>query len=209
MRKLVSLKLSQQSVPTKIENARHYVTAMTGNPSFATPSPTLASITTAVNNLETAYNAALGGGKVLKATMHDKELILDTLLIQLSHYVEAAAADSETVILSSGMNVKAPTGGRRTFGFTIKKGDLAGELKLSTTNEKNHAYVWQMVQDPLPNESEETDPIHTWQQIGISTKASFVKDDLEVGEKYWFRVATIGKEGQNDWSNPIGRMAGE
>ena len=86
MKKLVSLKLSKQNVPTKIENARHYVTAMTGNPSFTTPSPTLASITTAVNNLETAYNAALGGGKVLKATMRDKEIILDTLLLQLSHY---------------------------------------------------------------------------------------------------------------------------
>ncbi len=30
MKKLVSLKLSKQTVPTKIENARHYVTVMTG-----------------------------------------------------------------------------------------------------------------------------------------------------------------------------------
>lgn len=209
MKRLVSLKLSQQSVPAKIENARHYVTVMTGNPNFTTPSPTLASITTAVNNLETAYNNALGGGKVLTSLMHDKETILDNLVTQLSHYVEGIANGSETIILSAGMNVKAPTGPRGIIGFLIKKGDQVGELKLSTKSQAHHAYIWQMVADPLPDETEGIDPTHTWEQIGVTVKASFVKDELEVGEKYWFRVATVGKDGQNSWSDPLGKMVSE
>ncbi len=209
MKKLVSLKLSKQNVPTKIENARHYVTVMTGNPNFTTPTPTLASITTAVNNLETAYNAALSGGKVLTATMRDKEVILSGLLIQLSHYVEAAANGSETIILSAGMDVRAQAGGRRITGFTVQKGEMPGEIKLITPSLARHAYVWQMVEDPLPVETPETDPEHTWEQIGISTTASFIKDSLEIGKKFWFRVANIGKDGQSPWSDPLPKIVFE
>src|SRR3989344_8237196 len=131
MKKLVSLKLSKQTVPAKIENARHYVTLMTGNANFATPVPSLSVVSTAINNLETAYNSALGGGKVLTAIMHDKEAILDNLVTQLSHYVEATANGSDSIILSAGMNVKLQTGVRRTSGLVIKKGNQEGELKLS------------------------------------------------------------------------------
>lgn len=215
MKKLVSLKLSKQNVATKIENARHYVTAMTGNPNFTTPSPTLASITTSINNLETAYNNAMGGGKVLTAIMRDKLVTLDNLLTQLSHYVEAIANGSDTIILSAGMNLKVIAGGGRPNGFIIKKGDQSGELKLSTTYEKSHAYIWEMVADPLPDETPNvigagsSEEAHTWKQVGVTTKASFTMDGLVAGLKYWFRVATVGKEGQNDWSDPIGRMASE
>lgn len=206
MKKLVSLKLSKQNVPTKIENARHYVTVMTGNPNFTTPIPTLATITTAVNNLETAYNAALGGGKVLKATMRDKEVILDSLLIQLSHYVEATANGNETVILSAGMEPRTQGGGRKITGLTIQRAE--GGVKLLTPHKANHAYVWQMVEDPLPSE-DETDPTHTWEQIGISIKSSFIKDSLEIGKKFWFRVANIGKDGQGPWSDPLPKVVFE
>ena len=209
MKKLVSLKLAAQNVPTKIENARHYVTAMTGNPSFTTPIPALASITTAVNNLETAYNSALAGGKVLTAIMHDKEVVLDNLLVQLSHYVEAAANGSETIILGAGMEVRAQAGGRRTTGFAVQKGGMAGELKLSTTHVKNNAYVWEMVLDPLPDETTAVDPTHTWTQMGITTKSSFIKGSLEIGKKFWFRVANIGKDGQSAWSDPLPKIVFE
>ena len=95
------------------------------------------------------------------------------------------------------------TGGRRTNGLVIKNGNQEGELKLSTNYLSNHAYIWQMVQDPLPNETETVDPEHTWEQVGVTTKATFIIDDLVAGLKYWFRVATVGKEGQSSWSDPL------
>lgn len=208
MKKLVSLKLSKLSVPAKIENGRHYVTTMTSNPNFTTPVPALAAVTAAINNLEVAYGNALGGGKVLKALMYDKELIYDNLVTQLSHYVEATANGSDTVIFSAGMEIKG-VGGRIGKVFSVSKGSQPGDLKLSTKYYSNHAYIWQMVSDPLPDETEAIDPEHTWEQIGVTAKASFKVEDLEIGEKYWFRVASIGKDGQNPWSDPIGRMVSE
>ena len=208
MRKLVSLKLSKQSVPTKIENGRHTQTAMTGNPLFLSPLPTMLAFGTALTNLENAYTNALAGGKLLTAILHEKEAIVDTLYTQLSHYVEAIANGVESVILSAGMNVKA-TKGRSTSGFVIKKGILPTQLKLSTTYLRSHAYVWQMVLDPLPDETAAIDPTHTWIQIGITTKASFVMDGLVLGKKYWFRVANIGKAEQSVWSDPLPKTVSE
>ncbi len=54
----VALNLANQPVSVKIAKARHYVTSMTGNANFATPTPTLASITTANNALETSAKSA-------------------------------------------------------------------------------------------------------------------------------------------------------
>ena len=205
MKKLVSLKLSKQTVPVKIENTRHYVTAMTGNPNFTTPSPSLASITTAVNALETAYNNALGGGKVLTALMHDKELILDTLLTQLSHYVEAIANGSETIILSAGMEMRT-TSIRAARAFSITTGNLPGEIKLVTKYKNSNAYIWQLIADPLPDDAIVVDPTHIWTQAGVSTKATFNVADLTIGKKYWFRFAYVNKSGQDAWSDPLSKM---
>ena len=208
MKKSVRLNLSRQNVPTKIENSRHYITAMTGNPNFTTPTPSLASITTAVNNLEVAYTNALGGGKVLTAIMHDKEVILDNLLTLLGAYVTATANGSETIVLSAGMQVKG-LGGRIAKVFSVTKGLHTGQLKLATKFYASHAYIWQMVLDPLPDETAAVDPAHTWEQIGVTPRASFVKDDLELGKKYWFRVASVGSEGQSAWSDPLSKTISE
>ena len=200
--KRVSLKLSKQIVAVKIEKGKHIVISMTGNPSFLTPVPALAAITTANLNLETAYNNALGGGKVLKAIMYEKEVILDNLLIQLGHYVEVIANGSESVILSAGMDVRA-TGSRTSRDFSLMNGTLPGDVKMKTKFYAGNSYIWQMVVDPFPSESMPVDPAHTWEQVGVSTKSTFVKSELVIGKRYWFRVANVSKDGQGAWSDPL------
>ena len=63
-----------------------------------------------------------------------------------------------------------------------------------------------MVEDPLPDE---VDPTHSWRQVAVTIKASLIVDNLVAGLKYWFRVANVNKDGQNDWSNPVGKMVSE
>jgi hypothetical protein len=203
--KKVSLKLSKLTIPAKIEKGRHIVTSMTGNPSFLTPLPTLLSILTALTNLENADTLALGGGKLLKATMRDKEAIVDTLLTQLGHYVEAIASGSETIILSAGMEPSL-SGGRKARVFGLTNGTLPGEINLVTKFLRGSSYIWQMVADPFPSESAPVDPTHIWEQIGVSTKSSFMISDLMIGKKYWFRVANVSKEGQGAWSDPLSKV---
>jgi hypothetical protein len=205
MKARISLGLSRLSVPHKIEKARHLVTAMTGNVNFATPVPSLESVTTAVNNLEEAHNSAQGAGPAKTALMYDMETVLDNVLAQLANYVEIAANGNEAVVLSSGMQLRAK-GVKRSSNFTVDDGNHSGELVLHTKATKNGSYVWQMVADPLPDTSSASGNGHSWQQIGISTKASFITNNLISGVKYWFRVATVGKLGQGVWSDPISKI---
>ena len=203
MKARISLGLSKLSVPEKIEKARHIVTAMTGNANFTTPLPTLANVSTAINTLETAYNAAQGAGPAQTSIMRDKETILDNLLSQLANYVEIAANGSEAIVLSSGMQLRGK-GGRPTSGFTVEDGEHSGELVLHTKSEARTSYVWQMSSDPVPTSPPAAN--HNWQQIGVSTQAAFIASDLIAGIKYWFRVATVSKDGQSPWSDPISKI---
>ena len=54
----VKLALQQLTVPQKVQFLRQVVTAMTGNANFATPSPTLVTITAKADDLETTFNDA-------------------------------------------------------------------------------------------------------------------------------------------------------
>ncbi len=67
----------------------------------------MASITTTVNNLETAYNAAADGGKSKTAFAKTQEAALDALLVQLGAYIQEASGGDATIILSSGLEVRS------------------------------------------------------------------------------------------------------
>jgi hypothetical protein len=46
------------TIPQKIQQLRQIVTKMTGNATFPAPDPSLATVTTAINKLETDFNDA-------------------------------------------------------------------------------------------------------------------------------------------------------
>ena len=195
---VVVLKLAKLPVPQKIVQARFIVTSITGNVSFTTPSPTLAVITTNINALETAYIIAQNGGVNDTANMHAKEFLLEVSLKSLAAYVEGIAntnlITAEAVALSSGMNVKNPaTPSPRDFN--VKPTGNPGEVKLSTKHEDRATYIWQMTNDPLG--------VTGWITIGQATQASLIKTGLTSGTRYYFRVAAVGKDGQEPWSNII------
>lgn len=202
MKAKVSLKLSKLSGSEKIEKGRHIVTSMTGNSNFTTPVPTLANVTVAINAYETAYNAAQGGGTVLTAYMHDKEVLLDNILTQLGHYVESSANGIESVILSAGMEIKGK-GGNRSAGFMVVPGKGAGEVILRTKALGNRAaFIFEKTGDVLADGTKGIDA-SGWHEIGVSLKANFTVNNLIAGLKYWFRYAAVTKDGQSSWSDPI------
>jgi hypothetical protein len=96
MKARISLGLSSLSIPTKIVNAKHVVTAITDNENFTAPVPSLESVSSAINDLETAYNMAQGAGPAQTSLMYDKEKVLDNVLSQLANYVEIVANGNET-----------------------------------------------------------------------------------------------------------------
>ena len=185
------------SVPVKIEIARKFVLAMTGNPKFPTPSPTLTAVTAAINALETAHLAALHGGLDTTANMHAKEHALDLLLKMLGAYVEGIAnadpVNAEATIKSAAMELKNGST-RTTKEFEVKVGE-PGQVKLSTKGKVRGTFIWQMTTDPT-NES-------SWQTIGMGTQSKFVKNSLTSGMRYHFRVCVVDKNGQGPWSHVL------
>ena len=115
----VALKLPL-SVPALITYARGIVTRMTANPSFPNPTPTLAAVTAAIDDLQAAETAALARTKGAVATRNDKRAALVALLQQLRGYIQATAdadaANGAAIIESAGVAVrKTPTRHARVF----------------------------------------------------------------------------------------------
>ncbi len=130
--------------------------------------------------------------------MHSKEFLLEVSLKSLAAYVEGIAnvnlITAESVALSSGMDVKDP-GSHQPKEFNVKPTGNPGEVKMSTKFAARSTYIWQMTSDPSI--------VTGWATIGQATQANLIKKGLTSGARYYFRVATVGKEGQEPWSNTI------
>ena len=202
MKTKVSLNLARLITPAKIEKAKQIVTAITGNVNFTTPIPSLATVTAAISALETAFNNAQDGGKSKTAVMHEKEKVLDDVLTRLGHYVEDTSLGVESIILSSGMDVKnsnTPVGVLPApVNLEAITGSASGEIHLRWKSEINAAsYIIQMAIFP----ANVIGPPVVWTQISVVTKAKFIAKSLSAGTRYGFRVAVVGSAGISAWSD--------
>ncbi|MGZ4034302.1 MAG: hypothetical protein ACXVPU_12505 [Bacteroidia bacterium] len=193
--------LSKFTISAKIEFQRFIVTSMTGNPSYVTPSPTLVSLTTAGNNLETAYISAKGGGKDETANMHAKEAALDLLLTSIGSYAQGIAnanpLTAEAVLLSAGINTKK-TATARPNGFRISAGNNSGEIQIRTDSSARAVFTMETTKTPDAEDS--------WEVLYSGTHSQFLTTGLDSGVRYYFRVAKTDKDGQGPWSNVLNRV---
>src|SRR5260221_4236628 len=97
-------KLSKKTVEFIIEKVRNYITKMTGNLSYTTPNPTLASIKTENDKLEVDFNAALDGGKTLKKAVRLQRLKVMGMAFLLKANVQPPSLEDEWLIFSSGFD---------------------------------------------------------------------------------------------------------
>jgi hypothetical protein len=146
----VKVGLRNLSIPQKISMANAIVSQMTGNPSFLTPNPALADVTTKTTVLDVAQTAAEAIRQASKAQtvlLNLTEDELDALINQLASYVENTAASDEQVVLSSGFDVVDTTGDVEPLyvpeDFFATTGDEEGEANLMWNRLKNvgkHTY---------------------------------------------------------------------
>jgi hypothetical protein len=202
MKSVVKLGLARLPIAQKITKGRLVVTSMTGNANFTTPNPTLATITTNVNALETAKIAADSGGPDDTANMYAKEAVLDMALKLLSAYVEGIAnvnpLNAEAIILSAGMEVKGK-GGNVIHDFDVQTTNNPGEVKLKRRGVGRGTYEFQMCTDPAVEAN--------WQTIYRGTRGRITKNGLTSAVKYFFRAVAIDKNGPSSWSDVKGVMA--
>ncbi len=198
IKKSTALKLSKQSALSLISNTRHYVTSITGNTHFPTPSPDLASITTQVNLVESDRIVTLtrlpGSVAKLKAEIKKLEIMLKALAAYVESIANADPDHASDIIASAGMpEKKAPV--RKAKAFSVVNGKLKGSVDLSNKGTLRATYIYQMTTDPNTAAS--------WAYIYTGSNVRFTKAGLTSGTKYFFRGALSIKGVQGDWTSVL------
>jgi hypothetical protein len=203
----IKLNFNQLPIPQKIAKAQQIVAAITGNPNFPTPTPTLASVTTDINDLSAAFTAAQAARQTAKEKTSDqnaKEDTLDQTVQQLAAYVQSVAGNDESKILSAGMDTRSVSvagsePASQPQALTPTEGDRDGEIDLTWDKVPgSKSYVIEQGTGPQPA---------AWTHGGVSTKSAFTAAGLTSGSRYWFRVAAINNNGQSGWSDPATKIA--
>jgi hypothetical protein len=180
------------------------LTGMTGNANYPTPSPTLALVTTALDDFTTALANAAGGGITLTAIKNDKRAALVVLLRELASYVQVACKGDLTILLSSNFPIQKPQ--RNPIGVlpapanvTVSLGALSGELDAAMPPVFGAAiYNWRVTTAAQPG---------TVLQTAQTTSASNTFAGLTPGVTYNVVANAVGAAGPSDWSDPVSQMA--
>jgi hypothetical protein len=195
-RATVSLKM-----PAKVADFIAYGTgivhAMTNNPAFPAPVPTLAALSAAVSELQAAETVALTKATGAVAARNDKRAVVISLLQQLRGHVQAVAdatpENGTTIIQSAGMAVRK-VALRGTRVFAAKPGLVSGSAKLTATiGARRASYDWEY----------SLDGGKTWVSAPSTLQAKTTVTGLPVGTSVLFRYRTLTKTGEGDWSQGL------
>jgi hypothetical protein len=189
-------------IPTKMADVILYgnniVQKLTNNPSFPTPTPSLAALTAAVDDLHAAETVALSRARGSATVRNDKLAVLVSLLQQLDGYVQSVAdatpENGAAIIESAGLAVrKIPTPGKRAFA--ARPGALTGTAIVTAVSAgPRSSYEWQY----------STDGGKTWVSAPATTQGKTTIAGLPAGTTVQFRYAPVTpKGGQGNWSPAV------
>jgi hypothetical protein len=189
-----------KSVPALISYAQGIVKRMTGNPSVPNPTPTLAAVTAAIGELQTAENGAQSRIKGAVVARNEKRTALVGVLQQLRAHIQAIAdadpTNAASIIESTGVAVrKTPT--RHARAFTVKAGPVSGVAKVvAQVAARRAAYDWHY----------SIDGGKTWIAVPSTLQAKTTVAGLAPGSTVLFRYRAVTKAGEADWSQPVSLM---
>jgi hypothetical protein len=189
------------SVSNKITFGRTVISKMSLLALFANPDVAYATGTAIINKLEGYYISSRGGDHEQMALMHQAEAEFDDFFRKLAYNVDRVADGDEAIILSTGFHLaKQPTPAERPE-FTAEAGDNSGSIWLKRKAVSGaSSYVWQYyVGAEAPTEDK-------WLFANSTTQASFQMTGLNPGDKVWFRVAAVTKDGMQPFTESISRF---
>ena len=198
----VSLGFAAKLDTDLIAFTKKVTTLMTGNTQYPSPSPTLAVITTAVDDFETKVHDALNGGKIAIAARNAARVELLSLMRQLASYVQGNCGADLLLLLTSGFEaVRAPSKAgilpaprNPSLSLTDKSGELLFKFD-RVVNAANYTI------------ETATSAAGPWTEWDISSTSRVVIDGLTPGQTYWARARANGTAGPSDWTVPTSSMA--
>ena len=190
--------LSSDSDAQLITDSTTIVTSMTNNHSYPSPTPALASVSTAINEFSIALNNAADGGVTLTAIKNAKRNALVGLVRYLASYVHVACHGDMAVLLSSGFPIQKPT--RSPVGILpppapplLQLGGRSGDLVASITPiAHSSSYNWRLTLASAPDKQLRMVP---------TTAGSITFSGLTPGEIYSVDANAIGSAGASNWSD--------
>ena len=202
--RLVKADLHELNAPAMIARGEFIVSKMTGNINFPTPSPALATVTTAIDALGVLISKAVGGAHE-DIDARDLALVeVRNMLTALCYYVNyTSGADLGMAITSGFEPVREPAPitllAPRDFTAFSALG-FAGciELKWRRVAGANlyHTFVC---------EGDLAEP--KWTLVGSSTRARLRAMDLVPGKLYSFHVVALGASGVGPASEIVSSRA--
>ena len=189
--------LLPRAVPALVTYSEQVMQKMTGNLYFPTPTPTLATVTQAIDGLRAAAATALTRAKGTATAREDKRKALAKVMKQLGGYIQTISdANPETgatIIESAGVSVKKETP-RKPRIFEATPGPVTGSAKVTAPSAANRvAYEWQT----------STDGGKTWGTSATTLQARTVVTGLTAGSTVMFRYRAVTKTGEADWSQSV------
>jgi len=201
------LNYSNLSVNDFISKAQTIVNSMTGNPVFATPNPSLATIQTLIDNLDDANIEVELGNYTQLTARNDFHAVLGDSLAVLGNYVENIANGNRQILESSGFDL-AKTPERSgilpaPIAMDAQLTGISGQVQLK----------WQPVKGAQSYIVEATtgnaaDPNAQWVMLGVCTRARFVAGNLTPALFYSFRVCAVNWAGNSAPSEPATSVIG-
>lgn len=186
-----------KQISALISFAQAIVTAMTGNKFFPSPAPSLADVSQAIADLETAQTAAQARTHGAVVTRNQKRIALVAKLEQLKAYIQNIAdanrEEASGIIQSAGLGVrKTPVRAKRVFSAVM--GAVSGTVIVRTPSAGSRAtYFWEMSSDGGA----------TWQPLPSTVQTKTSVTGLHAPATYSFRFRTVTKAGLGDWSQPV------
>ncbi len=196
-RSIASLKLPEV-ISLLITYVQGILKAMNGNPAFPSPTPPLATIGSAVNDLQIAETAAVTTrAKGTVATRNEKRAALVAMLELLRAYVQSIAdatpENAPSIIESAGLALRKAVV-RAPRVFAAKEATVSGSVKLIAPAAGHRAaYLWQY----------STDAGKTWLDVSPTLQAKTTVTGLPSGTTVQFRFRSVIKGGASDWSAPL------
>lgn len=166
--------------------------AMTPNPSFPSPNPTMAVFGDAVDAFVTQLAKAGTRDANAVAAKNSRRAELIALCVQLGNSVATTAQGNVELLVSTGIPLKKKPGSivlEAPSNFRIENGVNSGELEVKVDSQKGATgFGFDYTMDPPTEES-------VWVKTLCSTSRCTIKG-LTPGKRYWFRSLVMGRKGQ-------------
>jgi hypothetical protein len=189
----VALSFARKVDTDLIAFVRNVIALMTNNPQYPTPSPALATVTTSVNDFETAVHDALDGGKIAIATRNAARASLLALIRQHADLLALLSSGFAAVRAPSPVGTLPPPQNPRLV-LTDKSGEL-----LFRFDRVGNAYNYSVQTAASAN--------GPWEDEDLSTSTRVIIGGLTPGEVIWARACANGSAGASEWTAPTTAMS--